>query len=150
MKKEALPMNGAGQAGEPIVRIRGLRKAFGSHVVLNGIDFEVLTTERLIFAPGETQKIIEINITGDEIREAKEAFQVKFYNPLNVKLTRDLATVTIEDDDAAPVAQGMHAEQLVRRGMTDREEGFEFRRHGLNKSGRKRSARRKITSRVIL
>lgn len=65
----------------------------------SGIDFEVLTTERLIFAPGETQKIIEINITGDEIREAKEAFQVKFYNPLNVKLTRDLATVTIEDDD---------------------------------------------------
>ena len=65
----------------------------------SGIDFEVLTTERLIFAPGETQKIIEINITGDEIREAKEVFQVKFYNPLNVKLARDVATVTIEDDD---------------------------------------------------
>ncbi len=65
----------------------------------SGIDFEVLTTERLIFAPGETQKIIEINITGDEIREAKEVFQVKFYNPLNVKLARDVATITIDDDD---------------------------------------------------
>lgn len=65
----------------------------------SSLDFEVLTTDRLVFAPGETVKVLEINIKGDEVREPKESFQIKFYNPLNVKLTRELATITIEDDD---------------------------------------------------
>ncbi|KRB27873.1 ABC transporter ATP-binding protein [Acidovorax sp. Root70] len=41
-------MNGAGQSAEPIVRIRGLRKSFGSHVVLNGIDFDVLPSQVVV------------------------------------------------------------------------------------------------------
>ncbi|HRI59820.1 MAG TPA: family 16 glycosylhydrolase [Saprospiraceae bacterium] len=65
----------------------------------SGIDFEILTTGRLIFAPGETKKVIEINITGDEAKEIKETFEIKFYSPQNVKLAKDLATITIEDDD---------------------------------------------------
>ncbi len=32
----------------------------------NGLDFNVLTAGQLIFAPGDTQKIIEINLVGDE------------------------------------------------------------------------------------
>ncbi|WP_304440045.1 amino acid ABC transporter ATP-binding protein [Acidovorax sp. Root70] len=47
MKKESA-MNGAGQSAEPIVRIRGLRKSFGSHVVLNGIDFDVLPSQVVV------------------------------------------------------------------------------------------------------
>jgi beta-glucanase (GH16 family) len=65
----------------------------------SGVDFEVLTSGRLIFAPDENKKVIEINIIGDELKEAKETFQIKLYNPLNVVVTKDLATVTIEDDD---------------------------------------------------
>ena len=47
MKKDAV-MNGTGQAAEPIVRIRGLRKSFGSHVVLSGIDFDVLPSQVVV------------------------------------------------------------------------------------------------------
>lgn len=62
-------------------------------------DFEVLTTGQLVFAPGETKKTIQIKIVGDEVREPKESFQVRFFNPLNAKLAADAATIFIEDDD---------------------------------------------------
>lgn len=65
----------------------------------SGTDFTVLTTGKLVFAPGETKKLISINITGDEVKEAKETFQMKLYNPLNVRLEPDVANLTIEDDD---------------------------------------------------
>jgi beta-glucanase (GH16 family) len=65
----------------------------------NSLDFNVLTTGRLIFAPGDTQKVIEINIVGDEVRETRENFQVKIYNPINTYVEKDVATITIEDDD---------------------------------------------------
>lgn len=63
------------------------------------LDFALLTTGQLIFAPGETSKTINIKIVGDEVKEAKEAFQVKFYNPLNATLSKDIALISIEDDD---------------------------------------------------
>jgi beta-glucanase (GH16 family) len=66
---------------------------------LSGSDYKVLTTGKIQFAPGETKKIIEISITGDDVKEPKESFQIKFYNPLNATLTKDLVTVTILDDD---------------------------------------------------
>lgn len=62
-------------------------------------DFEVLTAGRLIFAPGETVKDLKIRIVGDEAKEPDETFQVKLYNPLNVKLEKDLSTITLHDDD---------------------------------------------------
>ena len=37
-----------GADGAPIVRIRGLRKAFGDHVVLNGIDFDVQPSQVVV------------------------------------------------------------------------------------------------------
>ncbi|MCC7506214.1 MAG: family 16 glycosylhydrolase [Saprospiraceae bacterium] len=63
------------------------------------LDFELLSSGRLVFAPGETKKSIDIRIVGDEVIETKETFQIKFYNPLNVTLARDLVTFTIDDDD---------------------------------------------------
>ncbi len=62
-------------------------------------DFEILTIGKIQFAPGETQKFINIKIIGDEVKEPREAFQVKIYNPLNVTIEQDVATITIEDDD---------------------------------------------------
>ena len=55
MKKDAV-MNGTGQAAEPIVCIRGLRKSFGSHVVLNGIDFDVLPSQVVVIWPSGSGK----------------------------------------------------------------------------------------------
>ena len=47
MKKDSV-MTGASPPAEPIVRIRGLRKSFGNHVVLNGIDFDVLPSQVVV------------------------------------------------------------------------------------------------------
>jgi len=65
----------------------------------NGLDFNVLTAGKLIFAPGDTQKVIEINLVGDEIKEGREEFEIKLYSPQNTYLEKDLSTITIEDDD---------------------------------------------------
>ena len=47
MKKNSVT-TGASPSAEPIVRIRGLRKSFGNHVVLNGIDFDVLPSQVVV------------------------------------------------------------------------------------------------------
>jgi hypothetical protein len=62
-------------------------------------DYELLTSGQLVFAPGETQKTLAIKIVGDELRETKETFEVKLYNPINVALTKDVSVITINDDD---------------------------------------------------
>lgn len=63
-------------------------------------DFEILTEGgQLIFAPGESKKSIKFKITGDEARELKEDFEVKFFNPLNANLAKTTAKITVEDDD---------------------------------------------------
>lgn len=62
-------------------------------------DFEILTEGKLVFAPGETKKIVQFKIVGNEAREPIEAFEIKFYNPLNAVLKPDVAKITILDDD---------------------------------------------------
>jgi hypothetical protein len=62
-------------------------------------DFQVLTSGQLIFAPGETQKTIDVKIIGDEVKEPTESFQLKLYNPINTIIAKDVVTVTIDDDD---------------------------------------------------
>ncbi|MBP7238743.1 MAG: family 16 glycosylhydrolase [Saprospiraceae bacterium] len=63
------------------------------------LDYEVITSGQLIFAPDENKKVIEITIIGDEAKETKETFQVKLYNPMNTYIEKDLSTITIDDDD---------------------------------------------------
>lgn len=56
MKKDSV-MTGASPPAEPIVRIRGLRKSFGNHVVLNGIDFDVLPSQvEVVIGPSGSGK----------------------------------------------------------------------------------------------
>ncbi len=62
-------------------------------------DYRVLTSGKLIFAPGETLKTITISITADEGKEPQESFQLHFYNPINCVLQNEFITITIEDDD---------------------------------------------------
>jgi hypothetical protein len=64
-----------------------------------GVDFEVISSGQIVFAPGETRKTIEFKIIGDEAKEVKEVFQVKLYNPINATISKDVASITIEDDD---------------------------------------------------
>lgn len=70
-----------------------------SESAIADVDFVVLNGGQIIFTPEETKKIIEIKIVGDELREPKETFQVKLFNPINATIGKDLITITIEDDD---------------------------------------------------
>lgn len=60
------------------------------------------TSGSLTFAPGETQKIINVTINGDTTDEADETFLVTLSNPANATLSDGAATGTITDDDAPP------------------------------------------------
>jgi beta-glucanase (GH16 family) len=62
-------------------------------------DYTLLTTGQLIFAKGETSKTIRIRIKADEGKETQESFQIRFYNPQNAFLEKDVLIVTINDDD---------------------------------------------------
>src|SRR5687768_3404456 len=62
-------------------------------------DYTLLTSGKLIFAPGETTKTIDIRIKADEGKEAQESFQIKLYNPQNASIEKDIINVTITDDD---------------------------------------------------
>jgi len=62
-------------------------------------DYTLLTSGQLIFAPGETSKVLDLRIKADEGKEAQENFQIKLYNPQNCTIEKDLITITINDDD---------------------------------------------------
>ncbi len=56
----------------------------------------------LLFAVGETLKIISIPILGDDIEETDERFQVVLSNAAGAPIARDTATVTLINDDFTP------------------------------------------------
>lgn len=63
------------------------------------VDFKLLTSGKLIFAPGETTKTLEVTIIGDELVEGREEFEVVLYNPLNATVSKNIGLAIIEDDD---------------------------------------------------
>lgn len=56
----------------------------------------------LTFAPGETEKTIEITVIGDPLDEADETFQVNLANAVGAILADNRGIGTITDDDATP------------------------------------------------
>jgi beta-glucanase (GH16 family) len=65
-----------------------------------GIDYKISGGGRLVFAPDETQKTVTITLIGDELREGNETFTISVINPINARVNRTTATVTIRDDDS--------------------------------------------------
>jgi len=53
----------------------------------------------LTFAPGETSKIITIQVVGDTFRESNQTFLVKLSSPINATITKSDGMGTIIDDD---------------------------------------------------
>jgi hypothetical protein len=73
--------------------------AAGGGTASNGTDY-TLTAGTLTFAPGETTKLIMLNITQDTIHEPNETVLVKLSKPTNAKLSKSAVhTLTIVDDD---------------------------------------------------
>ncbi len=66
-----------------------------------GSDY-VAQSGALTFAPGETQKTIQIAAIGDAVVEANEAFTVVLTSPVGATLANGTGAGTITNDDAAP------------------------------------------------
>ncbi len=66
-----------------------------------GSDFTA-TSGTLTFAPGTTQQLVTVSVTGDTTNEANESFSVNLTNPSNATLADGQGTGTIQNDDAQP------------------------------------------------
>jgi len=69
---------------------------------LNAADFSGPTSGVLSFAAGETSKVISLNVAGDSVVEANEAFYVNLTTPTGATLGTASATGTILNDDMLP------------------------------------------------
>ena len=58
--------------------------------------------DELSFAPGQTERTIEVGINGDVLFEADESFTLVLSDPTNATLTDAQGTATITDDDTEP------------------------------------------------
>ena len=70
----------------------------------------------LTFAAGETSKIINVQVTGDELNEDDETFTVALGSPSGATLADATATGTIINDDTGQLSQGV-AEEVERSAM---------------------------------
>lgn len=68
-------------------------------IAKSGTDFSGVTDQSVVFQPNETEKIILISITTDDLKEGDELFQVRVKNPVNVVLLKETTNVTLKNDD---------------------------------------------------
>ncbi len=66
-----------------------------------GLDFTA-TNGVLVFAPGETNKVITVSVLGDTLSESNEVFSIRLVAPTNATLGDALGRGTILDDDPLP------------------------------------------------
>ncbi len=71
----------------------------GGSATIADNDFEAPTGSSLTFAPGETEKIITVNVIGDLKEEGDETFTVTLKSPQGAILGRSTAVGTIRTDD---------------------------------------------------
>lgn len=84
------------QASSGVITV-DVETADGSAV--SGDDFEAYPVTTLVFQPGETNKIITVNVVADSIGEPSETFLVQLTNPINATLDKDTGVGTILNDD---------------------------------------------------
>lgn len=63
-----------------------------------GEDFTPLS-QKITFAPNETQKNVSVNVVADDIREGNDDFTMNLSNPTNATIQKASATAIIENDD---------------------------------------------------
>ena len=64
-----------------------------------GEDFTATTNQSVTFQPNETQKIITVNVTGDDVREGDDIFTVMITGATNASIDQFSGTGTIINDD---------------------------------------------------
>ena len=73
----------------------------------------------LVFAPGETEKVVVIRVIGDNATEGDETFDVDLSAPVNATLGNATDVVTIVDNDPIPPGSAV----LTVTGLKQRESG---------------------------
>jgi hypothetical protein len=71
------------------------------HSAVQGLDFSPLTAT-LVFQPGQTNRLVEIQLIDDAITEPTESFFVDLTSPENATLGIQQVTITVTDDDVPP------------------------------------------------
>ncbi len=66
-----------------------------------GNDYQAVTSTELIFAPGETTKVITINVIGETLIEDHETFSVALADSVNATIARGIGFGVILNDDTA-------------------------------------------------
>ncbi|MFT5832712.1 MAG: hypothetical protein ACI97N_000325 [Cognaticolwellia sp.] len=86
-----------------------LDKASDGNIVFNystiggtaasGIDFDGVSSESFTINAGSTTATLEVVISGDNVEENDETFEIAFLNPIGATFNQSRITVTISDDD---------------------------------------------------
>lgn len=86
------------QLSAPSTQSVGVRYATANGTARTKSDYTA-TSGTLLFAPGETTKIVNILVKGDTTLEPNETLLVRLSSPTNATLGQSQATVTILNDD---------------------------------------------------
>jgi hypothetical protein len=69
-----------------------------------GDDYTAIVTATLTFDPGETSKVIPVQVRDDALDEDDETFFVELSTPTNATITDNRGVGTIEDDDTTSIS----------------------------------------------
>ena len=64
-----------------------------------GEDFTTVTSQTIVFKPGETQKKLIVPVIADDLREGNDTFTVKLSNAVNGYILKGSSAGTIRNDD---------------------------------------------------
>lgn len=94
-----------------------------------GSDYIAIVNQDITFAPGETEKTVIVNVTGDRALEPNETFTVSVTPLTNaVAGTTTTATATIDDDDEPPTVSIVNVTPDSNEGNSgDKDYVFEIR-----------------------
>jgi subtilisin family serine protease/disulfide oxidoreductase YuzD/DNA-binding cell septation regulator SpoVG/subtilisin-like proprotein convertase family protein len=73
----------------------------GNATATGATDF-VTQTGTLTFAPGETEKTVEVSVVGDRLDESDETFYLNLTNAVGAAIADNRGVATVTDDDAVP------------------------------------------------
>ena len=102
---ETVAMRFAVRLSTPTAKLAAVDYAdAGTGTAQAGADYDAVPPGRLVFAPGDTVRTVEVTIRGDALDEPDETIRLAFANPADAELPEDGAAAdgTIVDDDEAP------------------------------------------------
>lgn len=78
-------------------------------------DYDGVIDQKIVFNPGEQTQQVKVHLLNDERSEAVEHFDVVLQDPQGISLGRDLARISITDDETnlAPAARQSSAEFMA-------------------------------------